>query len=106
VSTLVILVVGNHNSKYCCIHQFRSISDLTKSSYHRATKIELGLRGYHCGKEHKFLEDFDEAKRVAFADHIEQSITEDLTFLDNLIMTDECVMDLTGKYTLKQNNFI
>jgi hypothetical protein len=43
------------------------------------------------------VEDFDEAKRLAFADHIVQSMEEDLTFMDNLIMTDECVMDLTGK---------
>jgi hypothetical protein len=60
--------------------------------------VHLGLRGYYCGKEHKFVEDFDEAKRVAFSDHIVESVTENLTFLNDVIMTDECVMDLTGKH--------
>jgi hypothetical protein len=42
------------------------------------------------------LGDFDEAKRVAFADHIIESVANNVLYLDDLIMTDECVMDLTG----------
>jgi hypothetical protein len=51
------------------------------------------------------VEDFDEAKRVAFSDHIVESVTENLTFLNDVVMTDECVMDLTGKWTLKLSQF-